>query len=299
MLNGQRKDNMNTEITVIKKDALAFVNEGKRLIQVAKSQELVKREDMQSATIILKECQDAEQGLEAKRIEITKPVNDFVKEVNTLFKETVVNILEAKNIIKTKILTFEQEQERIRKEEEQKRFAEEQARLKKLEDERLERERIEQAKREAEEKKLKAEQERLRKLDEARIEKELKAQKLNEAEQQKIRDEAEKQRLARIVLENEKLEIERQKREAEEEKKRIEEEKKLMEAKRLADLEESDRLAQLKVKGIWKKWTWEIVDEEKIPRAFCSPDSKKINEAIKKGIREIDGLRIFESNLVR
>jgi len=290
---------MNTSIQVAKQDALAFVNEGNRLIDVAKKQELVKREDMQSASIILKECQDAEQGLEAKRKEIVKPLNDFVGEVNTLFKETAVYILEAKNIIKTKILTFEQEQEKIRKEEEQKRFAEEQARLKKLEEERLERERVEQAKREAEEKKLRAEQERLRKLEEARIEKELKAQQLNEAEAQKIRDEAEKQRLERVALEEEKLAIERQKREAEEEKKILEEEKKQMELKRLADLEESDRLAQLKVKGIYKKWLWEIVEEEKIPRAFCSPDSKKINESIKKGIRVIDGLRIFESNLVK
>lgn len=290
---------MNTSITVVKENALSFISKGKDLITEAKKAELVKREDMQSASIILKSCQMVEQELEEKRIEITKPVNDFVKEVNALFKETAVYILEAKNIIKTKILTFEQEQERIRKEEEQKRFAEEQARLKKLEDERLERERIEQKKREEEEKKLKAEQERLQKLEEARLEKELKARQLNEAEAQKIRDEAEKQRIERETLENEKIEIARQKREAEEEKKRIEEEKRLMEAKRLADLEESDRLAQLKVKGIYKKWSWEITDEEKIPRAFCSPDSKKINESIKKGIREIDGLRIFESNLVR
>lgn len=290
---------MNTSITIVKETALTFVNKGKTLVEQASKAELIKREDMQSATGILKGCQIAEQDLEAKRVEITKPVGDFVKEVNALFKETAVYILEAKNIIKTKILTFEQEQEKIRKEEEQKRFAEEQARLKKLEDERLERERIEQKKREEEEKKLKAEQERLQKLDEARIEKELKAQQLNEAEAQKIRDEAEKQRIERETLENEKIEIERQKREAEEEKKKIEEEKRLMEAKRIADLEESDRLAQLKVKGIYKKWSWEIIEEEKIPRAFCSPDSKKINEAIKKGIREVDGLRIFESNLVR
>lgn len=290
---------MNTSITTVKQDALSFVKEGNRLLEIAKEAQLVKKEDMQSASIILKECQIAEQDLEFKRLEITKPVNDFVKEVNTLFKETAVYILEAKNIIKTKILTFEQEQEKIRKEEEQKRFAEEQARLKKLEEERLERERIEKERREAEEKKLKAEQERLRKLEEERIEKELKAQQLNEAEMQRIKEEADKQRLEREALESERIAIERQKREAEEEKKRLEEEKRLLELRKIADEKERVRLAELKVKGIYKKWVWEIVDEEKIPRAFCSSDSKKINEAIKKGIREIDGLRIFESNLVR
>lgn len=290
---------MNTSIEIVKKDALAFTREGNRLTTIANECEIVKREDMQSGTLILKECQQAEQDLEEKRREITKPLNDFVSEVNALFKETAVPILTAKNIIKTKILTFEQKQERIRKEEEQKRFAEEQARLRKLEEERLERERIELLKRQEEERKLRAEQERLRKLDEARIAKELKAQKMNEEEAQKIRDEAEKQRLERVKLENEKLEIERQKREAEEEKKRIEEEKKILKEKQLADIEASDREAQLKVKGVAKIWSWEIIDEESIPRPFCSPDSKKINEAIKKGIREITGLKIFKTNIVR
>ncbi len=72
-----------------------------------------------------------------------------------------------------------------------------------------------------------------------------------------------------------------------------------MEAKRIADLEASDREAQLKVKGIAKIWSWEVIDEESIPRSFCSPDSKKINSAIKKGIREITGLKIFKTNIVR
>ncbi len=290
---------MNTSITVVKKDALSFLNEGNRLIKVADEAKIVKREDMQSASLILKTCQESEQNLEAKRKEITKPLNDFVSEVNALFKETAVPVLTAKNTIKTKILTFEQEQEKIRIEEERKRFEVEQARLRKLEEERLERERIETLKREAEEKKLRAEQERLRKQEEAQMEKELKAQKANEEEANKIRAEAEKQRLERIALENEKIEIERQKREAEEEKKRLEEEKKLEKERYLAELEAKDREAQLKVRGIVKKWSWEIIEEDFIPRAFCSPDSKKINEAIKKGIREIEGLKIFETNLVR
>lgn len=290
---------MQTSISIVKEDALAFLKRGEKLNKWADDCQIVKREDMQSATLILKECQGAEQDLEAKRVEITKPLGDFLKEVNGLFKETVVPILTAKNTIKTKILTYEQKQEQIRKEEEQKRFAEEQARLRKLEEERLERERLEQIKREEEERKLKAEQERLRKLEEARIEKELKAQQANEEEAQKIREEAEKQRLERVKLENEKLALEQQKREAIEEQKKIDEEKRIMEAKRLQDQEARDRAAQLKVKGIVKRWAWEVTDENKIPRAFCSSDSKKINEAIKKGIRSIDGLKIFETNLVR
>lgn len=54
-----------------------------------------------------------------------------------------------------------------------------------------------------------------------------------------------------------------------------------------------------KVKGITKRWTYEILDESQIPREFCSPDSKKINEAIKGGVREVPGLKIFEQEDVR
>ena len=58
-------------------------------------------------------------------------------------------------------------------------------------------------------------------------------------------------------------------------------------------------VADTKVKGILKRWTWELVDEEKVPKAFCTSDSKKINAAIKEGIRDIAGIRIFEESTVR
>jgi hypothetical protein len=41
-------------------------------------------------------------------------------------------------------------------------------------------------------------------------------------------------------------------------------------------------------------WKGEIVDAASVPREYCSPDQKKINEAIKMGVREIPGVRIFE-----
>lgn len=291
--------NTSTAIVKAKKDAGTFLAIGNQLVEKADKLQIVKPEDTQVATIILKDCQTTEQDLEAKRLEITKPINDFVKEVNVLFRETATPILTAKNTVKTKILTYNQEQEKIRLAEEQKRFAEEQARLRRLEAERIERERIEKERREAEEKKLKDEQERLRKLDEERIEKELQAQKVSEEEQKKMREEADKQRLEREKLENEKLEIERQKREAEEERRKIEEEKKLMEEKRIASELAEKKISESRVRGIVKRWSWEIVDEAQIPKAFCSPDSKKINEAIKAGIRKIQGIRIFEASIVR
>ena len=287
------------ELVKVQKEADTFLAIGNNLVERANTLAVAKIEDIQVATVVLKECQSTEQLIEERRVSITKPINDFVKEVNVLFKEVSLPLLTAKNTVSQKILNYNQEQERIRKEEEAKRFAEEQARLRKLEEERLERERIETAKREAEEKKLRDAQERLRKLDEARIAKEASANKASIEEQNKLRAEAEKQRLEREKLEKERLEIERQKRESEEDKKRIEEERKSFDILKAEVAERARKEIELKVKGIRKTWQWEIVAEISIPRVFCSPDNKKINEAIKSGVRVIDGLRIFEATRIQ
>ncbi len=43
-----------------------------------------------------------------------------------------------------------------------------------------------------------------------------------------------------------------------------------------------------------KAWKAEIFDPSRVPIQFCSPDQKKINEAVKAGIRDIPGVRITE-----
>ena len=46
-------------------------------------------------------------------------------------------------------------------------------------------------------------------------------------------------------------------------------------------------------------WDFEIINENEIPREICSPDLKKIREAIRMGIREIKGCKIFEKTEIR
>lgn len=46
--------------------------------------------------------------------------------------------------------------------------------------------------------------------------------------------------------------------------------------------------------SIRKTWKGEIVSAAEVPAQYCSPDQKKIDEAIKAGIREIPGVRIYE-----
>jgi len=45
-------------------------------------------------------------------------------------------------------------------------------------------------------------------------------------------------------------------------------------------------------------WTFELEDLSKVPQEFLTLDEKKVKEKIKKGIREIPGLKIFEKTNV-
>ena len=44
-----------------------------------------------------------------------------------------------------------------------------------------------------------------------------------------------------------------------------------------------------------KSWKAEIEDPSLVPIQFCSPDQKKINEAVKAGMRQIPGVHIYEA----
>ena len=47
---------------------------------------------------------------------------------------------------------------------------------------------------------------------------------------------------------------------------------------------------------IKKVWTFEITDETLIPRTYFTVDEKKIREAVRAGVREIPGVRIYQDD---
>lgn len=54
----------------------------------------------------------------------------------------------------------------------------------------------------------------------------------------------------------------------------------------------------VKVEGIGTisvtdRWVWEVEDEAKVPREYLSPDKARISAAVKGGLRQIAGIRIF------
>ena len=51
---------------------------------------------------------------------------------------------------------------------------------------------------------------------------------------------------------------------------------------------------ETKVSGTKKRWTFSVENEDLVSRKYMSLDSKKINEAIRNGEREITGLKIYQ-----
>jgi len=47
-----------------------------------------------------------------------------------------------------------------------------------------------------------------------------------------------------------------------------------------------------------KVWKFEVVDENKVPKEYLMVDEKKIREAVGLGMREIEGIKIFEKTEV-
>ena len=45
-----------------------------------------------------------------------------------------------------------------------------------------------------------------------------------------------------------------------------------------------------------KTWAFEVVNEAAVPREYCAVDERKIREAVKNGVREIPGCRVFEKS---
>lgn len=48
-----------------------------------------------------------------------------------------------------------------------------------------------------------------------------------------------------------------------------------------------------------KRWTYEVTNENEIPRVYCSPDRGKMRDAVNSGVREIPGLRIYEEESIK
>lgn len=296
-----------------------------------------------AAKLTVKAAQEAEKLIEAKREELKAPHLEAGRVIDNYAKELKLPLQAAITEGKQAILIFEQEKER-------KRLAE----LKKLEDERREKqeaERKEAARLESLKNKLVQFENRSASAingtktleDLATVEnslkmfsvsestfqefsadaQEIKTKMISKVEEhrqyltEKIAQEKEAARLNGIAKEQKELEL-KQKEEArklQEEKENIENEKKQLaiqkadedaafQRKIQADREENERkekekqLEEDKSKNLRKDWDFEIVNSALVPREFLTVDETMIRNAVKKGIREIAGVRIFQHEKV-
>ncbi len=48
-----------------------------------------------------------------------------------------------------------------------------------------------------------------------------------------------------------------------------------------------------------KSWVGEIINPAEVPRPYCEPSQKLVNQAVKEGCREIPGVKIYEKTEIR
>lgn len=268
----------------------------KYVISLKDSVELIQvnnENDVKIANELIKECISKGKELEENRTSITKPINDALRELNAICKEIDLNIEEVKNKAKSKLLEYNRKIEAEQLAEKNRIIA--------ICNEMVKQETKEGVEgmynflKESDKQNsliLNAKNTAIFQIEEKeRLEIE---RKKREDEQKKLDELKESQDKEKAELEAERIRIEQQKRDNEAEKIRLDNEEK----KRIADLEakanEKLQTQDSGVKGIRKDTKFEIIDGNLVDRQYCSPDEKKIKEAIKNGVKEIFGVRIYE-----
>ena len=260
-----------------------FISKTQDIYQQEKDLQVCCIEDTTKAIELRKQAKSLENEIEEMRTSITKPMNDYLSQINLRAKELKQPVLDTIWLIDKKIKDFQAEEQRKADE------------LRKAEQKRLDDER---RVREEEDRKRKEEEDKRRKEEEAKIaeQKRIADEKMKEAN--KASDDVQKKRLeAEAKIAEDRRQLEEEKR-AFEEKKRQE-----AEAQRKAQEQAKWEQDQLELAKVWQtekvKWlksrlVFEITDETLVPRQYMSIDEKKIREHIKNGIRIIDWVKIFE-----
>ena len=222
------------EIKVIEKDVKKIETSNNSLFLKIKNLEIVDERTFGIAANFLKTLKETAKEIEEREKEFTKPLNDTLKKIRDVFRPQKDAIEEMKGILeKEKILPYQRELERVRREEAEKK--------RQAEIDRLKKEREEELKKALEEKTM--------------TKKEIKA-----------------------------------------EEKAVIEEVKIIEKKEIK-IETGIKTSSGSM-NIRKTWTFEIIDFEKVPRTYCEPSKSIIDDAIKSGVRDIIGIRIFEKETI-
>lgn len=231
------------------------------------------QEQCDAAMATLKEPNTVSKAIEEKRQELVKPFNDAVKKINNYAKTLVVTLPTAIDNVKKLVVGFQQEQERLAA---------------------------------AERKKVRTAQLISLGMEFQPVGYRYKAVVVNEFMIINLDDKQWLQLMEQVTADINQLKQKEllQKQEeleevsffgTEEEKAEIEANiEALQQAPTLAAYDVATAPSSTKVKGITKRWTFEITDESLVPREYLMVDEKKIREVVTAGSRSIPGIRIFQ-----
>lgn len=200
---------MNNDIPVKDEQTEIAQRESNQLVLQADTFTIETEAQLNEASELLRKIKTAYKTVEERRTFVVKPLNDQIRNINGWFKSITEPLVQAEDILKRKVLTFRQEQERIRL-----------AEQKRLEEE--------AAKKQAEINKL--------------------------AEQKGV-------------------------------------EAPVLNVPKLAELDKTVNTSTIK-----KVWTFEVTDLNLIPREYLVVDETKIRNAVREGVRNIPGVKIFEKD---
>jgi len=76
------------------------------LVKTANEIVVNNEKDVDNASEFLKKIRDTEKAFETKRTELTKPINQSLKNINDMFKRATMPLAEARNLVSRKILDW-------------------------------------------------------------------------------------------------------------------------------------------------------------------------------------------------
>lgn len=275
-----------------------FEAQSRELLVKAQTQEVTNEQQLASAVAVKKQITTYRKLVTDTRLSITRRFDDVKKAIMNRESEILLPLDEAQTTLGEKMLTYTEEQDRIKAEEADRvnkmveRFSVPDVyRFKTLDEVQDEGERFKKMYTE-----LKQEDQvnaavkaaftvAINRLSDRRDY--LQEQAAQEAERQRLAAEAQKQSADRQKIEQEKAANEAKARKIETEKERLEREKQrkadeeaAVEAQAKADAEERNRVKT----GARTVTSFEVVSPELVPREYCTPNDSLIRAAIKQGI---------------
>ncbi len=110
------KDETDLLVLNVKRPDETLFHDSEAALEIARDRKVTTPEMAIATAEDLKAVKTLAKQLNEKRLAITRPLNDALKEVNALFKPAKEWLKEAEGLLKNKLLDFQNEQERIARE---------------------------------------------------------------------------------------------------------------------------------------------------------------------------------------